>query len=316
MYGACCLGWYRWIAQGLSALTLGGWIRPGGKTSGIGRGLFWHNPFTVRSSVYFRGFDWQVPCSYSAPARPLLRIIIMIIVEFSGRHRQSPSVLGGEGQSLGTCTKDIVSWGLVDTHWSHVYLSSVRYTVPCRTNGTFGNFILVSCEQTHFIGYCAKMYLDGVRATNMSNRMGWSVTITVITITHLQLNFEQYKKTHIKFWLLIIIIIIIIFNYLRLLLLSLQAAFSVGASFSYNIILFAILRFATAASLTGFFVVQYVYILELVGPSFRTMSGKGSGFFWAIGSGASALLAYNIRYWRTLLLVASFPPLLFVVFYT
>ena len=160
------------------------------------------------------------------------------------------------------------------------------------------------------------MYLDGVRATNMSNRMGWSVTITVITITHLQLNFEQYKKTHIKFLFLIIIIIIIIFNYLRLLLLSLQAAFSVGASFSHNIILFAILRFATAASLTGFFVVQYVYILELVGPSFRTMSGKGSGFFWAIGSGASALLAYNIRYWRTLLLVASFPPLLFVVFYT
>ena len=150
----------------------------------------------------------------------------------------------------------------------------------------------------------------------MSNRMGWSVTITVITITHLQLNFEQYKKTHIKFLFLIIIIIIIIFNYLRLLLLSLQAAFSVGASFSHNIILFAILRFATAASLTGFFVVQYVYILELVGPSFRTMSGKGSGFFWAIGSGASALLAYNIRYWRTLLLVASFPPLLFVVFYT
>ncbi|XP_073246371.1 organic cation transporter protein-like [Porites lutea] len=96
----------------------------------------------------------------------------------------------------------------------------------------------------------------------------------------------------------------------------LTAAFSVGASFSHNIILFAILRFATAASLTGFFVVQYVYILELVGPSFRTMSGKGSGFFWAIGSGASALLAYNIRYWRTLLLVASFPPLLFVVFYT
>ena len=133
---------------------------------------------------------------------------------------------------------------------------------------------------------------------------------------HLQLNFEQYKKTHIKFWFLIIIIIIIIFNYLRLLLLSLQAAFSVGASFSHNIILFAILRFATAASLTGFFVVQYVYILELVGPSFRTMSGKGSGFFWAIGSGASALLAYNIQYWRTLLLVASFPPLLFVVFYT
>ena len=29
-----------------TALTVGGWIRPGGKNSGVGRGLFWHNPFT------------------------------------------------------------------------------------------------------------------------------------------------------------------------------------------------------------------------------------------------------------------------------
>ena len=36
-----------------------------------------------------------------------MRIIIMIIAEVSGRSRQSPIVLGGEGQSLGT--KDILS---------------------------------------------------------------------------------------------------------------------------------------------------------------------------------------------------------------
>ena len=37
----------------------------------------------------------------------------MIIAELSGRRRQSPIVLGGEGQSLGT--KDVLNIGPVDT---------------------------------------------------------------------------------------------------------------------------------------------------------------------------------------------------------
>ena len=41
-------------------------------------------------------------------------MIIMIIAELSGRCRQSPIVLGGEGQSLGT--KDALSIGPLDTH--------------------------------------------------------------------------------------------------------------------------------------------------------------------------------------------------------
>ena len=56
--------------------------------------------------------------------RPLLRMIIMIIEELSGRCRQSPIVLGGEGQSLGT--KDALSIGPLDTHWSHVFINPVR----------------------------------------------------------------------------------------------------------------------------------------------------------------------------------------------
>ena len=45
-----------------------------------------------------------------------------------GRPRHSPSVLGGEGQSLGT--KDIFSWGLVHIRWSHVYINLVTYMKP------------------------------------------------------------------------------------------------------------------------------------------------------------------------------------------
>ena len=51
-------------------------------------------------------------------------MIIMIIAELSGRCRQSPIVLGGEGQSLGT--KDTLSIGPLDTHWSHVFINPVR----------------------------------------------------------------------------------------------------------------------------------------------------------------------------------------------
>ena len=46
--------------------------------------------------------------------RPLLTIIIMIIVELTGRRRQIPSVLAGEGEIFST--KDILSCGSVDTH--------------------------------------------------------------------------------------------------------------------------------------------------------------------------------------------------------
>ena len=41
-------------------------------------------------------------------------LLLLIIAELSGRHRQSPIVLGGEDQSLGT--KDTLSIGPVDTH--------------------------------------------------------------------------------------------------------------------------------------------------------------------------------------------------------
>ena len=49
----------------------------------------------------------------------------MIIAELSGKCRQSPIVLAGEGQSLGT--KDALSIGPLDTHRSHVFINPVRY---------------------------------------------------------------------------------------------------------------------------------------------------------------------------------------------
>ena len=54
-----------------------------------------------------------------------MRMIITIIAELSGRCRQSPIVLRGEGQSLGA--KDSLSIGPSDTHSSHVFINPVRF---------------------------------------------------------------------------------------------------------------------------------------------------------------------------------------------
>ena len=71
----------------------------GFKTSGVGRGLFRHNPSSKQQ------------CSVEALTG---RYLVLIIAELGGRSRQSPIVLGGEGQSLGT--KDALSIRPVNTH--------------------------------------------------------------------------------------------------------------------------------------------------------------------------------------------------------
>ena len=43
------------------------------------------------------------------------------------------------------------------------------------------------------------------------------------------------------------------------------------------------------------------------------MGAKVMDFYWVTGASIMALLAYLIRDWRTLLLVASFPPALFLL---
>ena len=99
------------------------------------------------AAVFTRGFNWQVPCSSFALAswiRPMLTMIIMIIAELRGRLRQSPIVPGGECQSLGT--KNRLSAGPVNTHWSHVYINSGRYTLSSMHNLRLSPTTFVFCE--------------------------------------------------------------------------------------------------------------------------------------------------------------------------
>lgn len=74
---------------------------------------------------------------------------------------------------------------------------------------------------------------------------------------------------------------------------------------------FTFLRFCSAAAITGLFVGHYVYILELVGASYRTLAGKVQDIFWVLGACITIMIAYLVRDWRHVLLIASFPPGLF-----
>lgn len=77
--------------------------------------------------------------------------------------------------------------------------------------------------------------------------------------------------------------------------------------------LFLLLRFGSGFSIAGVMLTQYVYVMELVGPSKRTQSGKVTDFGWVLGACFTAMLGYLIREWRVLLLVGSAPGLLFLL---
>ena len=94
-----------------TALTVGGWTRPGGKINGVGRGLFWHSSLFLvcpgQLSQASAENDYHDNCRAQWEAQKVTHC------------------RGWESQGLGT--KDILSIGPVYTHWSHVYINSVRY---------------------------------------------------------------------------------------------------------------------------------------------------------------------------------------------
>ena len=94
-----------------------------------------------------------------------------------------------------------------------------------------------------------------------------------------------------------------------------QVVFAVGSAFADCLSLFAVLRFVVGASVTGLTLSQYVFTLELVGPSKRTMGGKLQDFYWVAAGSITALFAYLIRDWSHLIIACSLPGLLLFLFW-
>ncbi|XP_001622468.2 organic cation transporter protein [Nematostella vectensis] len=78
---------------------------------------------------------------------------------------------------------------------------------------------------------------------------------------------------------------------------------------------FAFLRFLVGFGLSGAMLSQFIYLMEIVGPKRRTLTGYVAYLFWG-GFGLVILLfAYFIRGWRTLLLAGTLPAILLFPFW-
>jgi hypothetical protein len=84
-----------------------------------------------------------------------------------------------------------------------------------------------------------------------------------------------------------------------------KVVFAVGTYFADCPSLLALLRLGVGFYLVSMLLCQYVYIMEIVGPSRRTFAAKVQDFFWDIGDVACFTLAYLIRDWRLLTLVST-----------
>lgn len=97
---------------------------------------------------------------------------------------------------------------------------------------------------------------------------------------------------------------------------ALALSFSLASGFADCLSFFTFLRFCAGAAITGLFVGHYVYILELVGCSYRTLAGKVQDVFWVIGACITVMTAYLVRDWRQVLLIGSIPAGLFYLLWS
>ena len=79
----------------------------------------------------------------------------------------------------------------------------------------------------------------------------------------------------------------------------------IGCSIATGVYVFFFFRLLLGASISGYNVVGYTLLLEVIGPSKRTVAGIGINMFFPVSYGLMAILAYYIRGWRTLIMISS-----------
>merc|ERR1719288_149434 len=94
-----------------------------------------------------------------------------------------------------------------------------------------------------------------------------------------------------------------------------QTVSSIAAAFATNYIIFLILRFLIAFSVSGVFECGFVLVTEICGPKYRTYFGILTQFPFGIGAALLPLIAYFIRDWQNLQLAISLPCVLLALYY-
>ncbi|EDO31102.1 predicted protein, partial [Nematostella vectensis] len=73
------------------------------------------------------------------------------------------------------------------------------------------------------------------------------------------------------------------------------------------------LRFLVGVGATGFMLTRYLVIMEMAGPRYRTLLGVTDDAFFAVSGMLCTMVAYFVREWRTLLLIYTFPGVIFLL---
>lgn len=96
---------------------------------------------------------------------------------------------------------------------------------------------------------------------------------------------------------------------------TLLACTVTGSAYCLSFVSFCILRFVTAVCNIGVFDVYYVWGVESVGKKYRVMAGFIFQICYTTGCAIFGLIAYYVRDWRTLQLIAGIPLFLFISYY-
>lgn len=94
-----------------------------------------------------------------------------------------------------------------------------------------------------------------------------------------------------------------------------QVVSSILAAFAPNYIIFIMLRFLIAFSVSGVFECGFVLVTEICGPHYRTYFGILTQFPFGWGAALLPVIAYFIRQWKSLQLAISIPCVLLGIFY-
>ncbi|EDO40054.1 predicted protein, partial [Nematostella vectensis] len=95
---------------------------------------------------------------------------------------------------------------------------------------------------------------------------------------------------------------------------GIMGAASLSASFVDSVPLFAFLQLCVGFGQMGTTLALFVYGIELVGPTWRTLAGNINNYYWELSGLLGILLAYYIRDWRTMIRVCSTPIFLLFIF--
>ncbi|XP_033124209.1 organic cation transporter protein-like [Anneissia japonica] len=97
--------------------------------------------------------------------------------------------------------------------------------------------------------------------------------------------------------------------------LIIQVVSGVASSLSKSFPVFIVFQFLVGSTCSGVFITAFVFVTEMVGPSWRTFIGITIEYFYTFGYIILAGVAYALRDWKNIELALSLPSILLFSYY-